>query len=263
MSRYIRNRFVEMNRLYHFTSFDSACKIIQTRRLKFGKLSQMNDLIESNKIVFQRVYLDNLDEDKENGLYAEEEMRRYQLISFSQDRTIGDSSYEGFNLHPMWGLYAGKGYGVCLVFDKNKLILDNGDYARDVDYSDDVLPDYAFRNSSKPGIRREIWRRRDEIYFRKRKEWENEQEYRVIRRAKEERETNYLDVSEALAFVILCKDDSLSDGEPIWWGLQYQELKRLDRKLPKLSYQFGIDGYELWRDVEDYPFWTEFGGFEL
>lgn len=82
MGKNVRERFVEMIRLYHFTSFDAACKIIESKQLRFGKLSRMNDLIESNKIVFQRVIFGNLKEDKENGLFAEEEMHRYQQIGF-------------------------------------------------------------------------------------------------------------------------------------------------------------------------------------
>lgn len=102
--------------------------------------------------------------------------------------------YEGFNLHTMWGLYADKGYGACLVFDKNKLKLAEGDYARDVEYMDYVLPDYAFR---------------------------------------------------------------------IWEGSHYMDIKSIDRKLPVLSYEFGLNWYELWRDVPDDPIWTEMSGFYI
>lgn len=94
----------------------------------------------------------------------------------------------------MWGLYADKGYGACLVFDKNKLKLAEGDYARDVEYMDYVLPDYAFR---------------------------------------------------------------------IWEGSHYMDIKSIDRKLPVLSYEFGLDWYELWRDVPDDPIWTEMSGFYI
>ncbi len=261
MGKSIRERFAEMSRLYHFTSFESACKIVESKRLRFGKLSQMNDLVESNKMVFQRVVFGGLEEDNLNGLFAEKEMHKYQQISFAQDRCVDGRIYEGFNLHPMWGLYAEKGEGVCLVFDKKKMKFADGDYARDVEYMDYVLPDYGFMNRSKSGLKAEIWRRKDEIFFCKRKEWEYEQEYRVIRRAKKEWDDNYLDVSEALSFVILCKSDSLWKGESLWFGLQYSELKSIDRRLPILSYEFGIDGYELWRDVPDDPIWTEFGGF--
>ncbi len=263
MRKSIRERFAEMTRLYHFTDFESACKIIQSKRLRFGKLPRMNDLIESNKIVFQRVVFNSLEEDKDNGLFAEEEMRRYQQISFAQDRYVDDKIYEGFNLHTMWGLYADRGYGACLVFDKDKLKLEKGDYAKDVEYLDFVLPDYTFRNKSKTGIKSEIWRRRDEIFFCKRKEWEYEQEYRVIRRSKNEMDNHYLDVSDALSFVILCRDKSLFDGESIWAGFQYMGIKSIDRKLPVLSYEFGLDGYEIWRKEPDDPIWTEFGGFYI
>lgn len=261
MGKSIRDRFTKMSRLYHFTNFDAACEIIKSKQLRFGKPSRMNDLVESNKMVFQRLVIDLEKEDDNNGLFAEKEMRRYQQISFAQDRRVGESIYMGFDLHTMWGLYADKGYGVCLVFDKNKLVFEADDYAKEVEYLDVVLPDHAFRNRSKAGIKAEIWRRKDEIFFCKRKEWEYEQEYRVIRRTRNERDDTYLDVSDALSFVILCRDESLWEGESIWAGFHYDDLRCIDRKIPVLSYEFGLDGYELWREAPDDPIWTEFGGF--
>lgn len=260
MRKSARERFVEMTRLYHFTSLKSACNIIERKQLRFGKLFRMNDLIESDKMVFQRVIFGNLEEDKDNGLFAEEEMHRYQQISFSQDRCVDDKIYEGFNIHSMWGLYADKGYGVCLVFDKKKLKLADGDYARDVEYMDYVLTDYAFRNKSKKGLKAEIWRKRDEIFFNKRNEWEHEQEYRVIRRAKHEWDDEYLDVSEALSFVIICKDYSICYGESMFDGYNYKLLKYINRKLPVYVYEYGIDWYTLWEGWMA-PIWTEQCGF--
>jgi hypothetical protein len=66
-----------------------------------------------------------------------------------------------------------------------------------------------------------------------------------------------LDVSDALSFVILCRDESL------WEGSHYMDIKSIDRKLPVLSYEFGLDWYELWRDVPDDPIWTEMSGFYI
>lgn len=97
----IRYQFADMTRLYHFTSFKSACKIIESKQLRFGKLFDMNDLIENNKMVYQHIILGNLDKDDSNGEYAEEEINRYQQISFAQDNAIEDKVYEGFNLHMM------------------------------------------------------------------------------------------------------------------------------------------------------------------
>lgn len=186
MGKSIRDRFTDMTRLYHFTSFKSAYWIIASRKMKFGKMFRMNDLIESNRIVFDRLVAENEEDIKYNGTYAEREMHRYQQISFSQDRKHDDAVFMGFDLHTMWGLYAERGCGVCLVFDKDKLRLGDRDYARNVEYENTIPADYGFRNKSKAGIKSEIWRRRDEIFFYKRKEWEYEQEYRVIRRARSE-----------------------------------------------------------------------------
>lgn len=148
-----------------------------------------------------------------------------------------------------------------MVFDKDKIKLSDRDYAKDIEYESVIPADYGFRNRSKTGIKSEVWRRRDEIFFYKRKEWEYEQEYRVIRRARNEVDDEYLDVSDALSFVILCRDDSLLEEESIWSGFHYCEIKDIDRKLPVLSYEYGLDGFMLWREASDDPIWAEHIGF--
>ena len=258
MRKSIGERFEEMSRLYHFTSFDAACDIIKSRQLRFGKMSRMNDLIESSRIVFSRLLTDNL---PEKDLLAEEEMQRYQQISFIQDGKRDGFEYLGFDLHTMWGLYAESGYGACLVFDKNKLQLGDGDYARDVEYDNLILADFVIKNKSKAGIKSEIWRRRDEIFFYKRKEWEYEQEYRIIRRAENERDDEYLDISDALSFVIICKDETVEKGESIWDGNQCYILQHLKRRIPVLAYEYDIDGYTLNHDGPGDPIWAEQVGF--
>lgn len=225
----------------------------------------MNDLIESRRITTHRAFFGDLGQDFNKGTkdyIPEIEMRRYQQISFAQDRTIDDTLCEGFNLHTMWGLYADRGLGVCLVFDKDKLHLGEKDYARGVDYKDWVMPDFDFKSESKAGIRKEIWDRKDEIFFLKRKEWVREQEYRIIRRAKDVTDNEYLDISDSLAFAIICRDKSVPYGEPIWAGDYYRHIKYLSkRKVHVLWYTPSMDGYCLYHDYGD-PVWTEEGGFE-
>ena len=46
MRKSIAQRFEEMNRLYHFTSFKAACSIIESGKLRFGESFRMNDLID-------------------------------------------------------------------------------------------------------------------------------------------------------------------------------------------------------------------------
>ena len=258
MRKSITDRFEEMSRLYHFTNFDAACSIIESRKLRFGKMFKMNDLNESGRIVFKRFLTHSL---PEKDLFAEEELQRYQQISFIQDRVRDGFEYLGFDLQTMWGMYAERGYGACLVFDKEKLRLGDGDYARDVEYENFVLADFVFKNKSKAGIKSEIWRRRDEIFFYKRKEWEYEQEYRIIRRAENERDDEYLDASDALSFVIICKDETVERGESIWDGINCYTLKHLKNKVPVLSYEYDIDGYTLYHDGPGDPIWAEQVGF--
>ena len=258
MRKTISQRFQEMTKLYHFTSFDAACEIIESRKLRFGKMYRMNDLIESNRISWRRIvgqYLSEID------LYAEEEMNRYQQISFVQDMERDGFEYLGFDMHSMWGLYAERGSGACLVFDKEKLKLEEGNYARNVEYANFIPMDYGFKNKSRHGIRSEIWRRKDEIFFWKRKEWEYEQEYRVICRAQNAEEDNYLDVADALSFVIICKDESVEKEESIWDGIQCYVLKHLKKRVPVLSYEHDLDWYTLSGDNRGDPIWAEQLGY--
>lgn len=251
MKKPISQRFEEMNRLYHFTTLDAAFKIVESGQLKFGKPFRMNDIIESNRIVFQRTFLRDMSKDKGNGLFAEEEMRRYQQVSFSQDKKYDGKIVLGFDLHTMWGLYAERGAGVCLVFDKDKLNIEGRDYAKDIEYYDYIPSSFAFKNRSKAGIKSEIWRRKDEIFFIKRKEWESEQEFRIIRRASNEMDDDYLNISNSLSFAIIISDDSCLRP-----AFRYK-----NKRIPLLSYENGLDGYSLYESRMDDPIWTEEFGF--
>ena len=259
MRKSITCMFQDMTRLYHFTNYESARLIIKSRKLRFGQSCSLNDLIESNKVIWERVLSEELVEDC-NGQFAEQEMHRYQQLSFSQDKEYDGRDYLGFDLHTMWGLYADKGYGVCLVFDKDKLILGPNDYANNVHYYDIIPQCFAFNNRSKSGIKSEVWRKKDEIFFNKRKEWEYEQEYRVIRRAGKINAYEYLDISDSLSFVIVCKDCSVNGLESMFNSDIYNELHCLDKNLPILTYEYGLDGYTLF---ENYmvPIWAEQLGY--
>ncbi len=94
MRKSISQRFQEMTKLYHFTSFDAACNIIESRKLRFGKMFKMNDIIESGRIHFGRIFTNDL---PDKDLFEEDEMQRYQQISFIQDRVRDDFEYLGFD----------------------------------------------------------------------------------------------------------------------------------------------------------------------
>lgn len=260
MKKSVGEIFEETSRLYHFTSAEAAFSIIESGRLRFGKSFRLNDLIESNRVVFRHLLNGGDACREEKDAFAEDEMRRYQVISFAQDHIEKERAFLGFDLHSMWGLYADKGYGICLVFDKNKLLLQEDDWADDVRYDIIIPQDFEFANKSRYGLRNEIWRRRKEIFFNKRKEWEYEQEYRVIRRASHETDMEYLDISNALTCAIICKDHSVVGMESMFDSDLYHDLHYSFRRLPILTYEYGIDGYSLFAEFMN-PIWTEQCGF--
>lgn len=260
MRKLDRFDFQKMTRLYHFTSLESACKIISSGHLRFGKYSNQNDLIETNRVVWERTLSPDIVENDDNLIYAEKEMRRYQQISFAQDRVCDGVEYLGFDLHTMWGLYADKGYGVCLVFDKSKLKLSPGDYAADVHYANLIPQGIIIRNTTKEEIKEEIWHRKDEIFFYKRKEWEKEQEFRIVRRVRDEQDMEFLDISEALSFVIICKDRSVGFLDSMFDSPTYRKMRRFKKSLPVFTYEYDLDWYTLFEDFM-VPVWTEQCGF--
>lgn len=122
----IKDIFKNTEKLYHFTSFDTALKIIESNKLKFGRLDNMNDIHENDKLMF----VDTTGQ-PDNTLSFEvldalhDEIYKYRQISLTMDDAKGK---QGFDLHQMWGIYADKGNGVCLVFAKDELekVFDDG-----------------------------------------------------------------------------------------------------------------------------------------
>ena len=92
------------NLLFHYTKFDSVLKIISTKKLLFGDFLKMNDISESCREVFNEL--------------AEDELRKFQSLSFTFDKR----SKRAFEIDSLWGYYAEKGNGACLVFDRNRII---------------------------------------------------------------------------------------------------------------------------------------------
>ena len=104
-----RDTFLKTEKLYHYTSFESAIKILVSNKLLFGKLSNLNDINESFRPLFYSSSINH-----ENAL---KELSKYKQISLARDGKL-----KGFAIPSMWGHYAEKGYGVCLVFDKRSCL---------------------------------------------------------------------------------------------------------------------------------------------
>ena len=146
--KHIKKEFEQTEKLYHFTSYDTALKILESHTLRYGRLNNMNDIHESGKITLREIHrfdYGNNDTNKVDEILNEIYM--YRQISLTKDKTDGSGKL-GFNLHQMWGLYADKSRGVCLVFDKDKLTSEITEKLKgEVDYNENVESKYISREN--------------------------------------------------------------------------------------------------------------------
>lgn len=161
-------------RLYHYTSYKSFTMIWLSQTLKFGTVTDMNDIFEHNFAS----QCHSLNDIKYLNSYHEEK-KKYKQISLTMDY---DTYTQGCMSPMMWGQYADKGNGVCIEFDYNKLM-------------DNIKPsmmhnaiDYVYTLPEPPIITQEVTtdfdsffkEKQKELFFTKHKSWSNENEYRIV-----------------------------------------------------------------------------------
>ena len=164
--------FREIDKLYHYTRLDSAIRIILTNHLKFGRLGDMNDVNEAYKRISYEYWSDVQTKD------VQYELKQYRQISLTMD----SSTYQGFDISAMWGHYAEKGKGVCLVFEN---------------------------------IGKSLERKRKGFFFTKSSDWKYEQEYRIITKIDSGSDDLFLDFKDSLIAVVLQYADSYNNYDPI------------------------------------------------
>lgn len=186
--------FISIPKLYHYTTFDNAIKIVLGKSLKFGRLPFMNDYLESNKMFGCSIHTEKHVLDT-----ISKEILSYQQISLTMD----SKSKLGFDISAMWGHYADKNHGVCIVFDKNKLVeilkKQNCLYNA-VQYRKDACRWYSImvekNRQVKPYIQHHIY----SIFFRKTPDWGYEQEFRIISQREGD---SFLPIEDSIIGVIL------------------------------------------------------------
>lgn len=201
----IKDQFEKTEKLYHFTSFDTAKIILESNRLRFGRLNNMNDIHENDMIVFHDENGGSVNERNSDILDVfYDEIYKYRQISFTADNMVGDKV--GFDLHQMWGMYADKGEGVCLVFDKDEMEknCDMTNIHKERVKYDKILESSVVSLSQKTdAIPSEVKNNVHKIFFHKRIEWEHEQEYRLIKKCQNTTKEEYLLLGQSLRFIIL------------------------------------------------------------
>ena len=273
----IRKIFEQTDKLYHFTSFDTALKIIESNSLRFGRLTDMNDIHENDKVVFVDTsdsYIDNFSSEVLNALY--DELYKYRQISFTIDNNKNDK--KGFDLHQMWGLYADKGNGVCLVFDKTELVKELNElnvYHREICYDDtEQLDSFIISNSKKSKeVVKEVEKHIPDIFFHKRKEWEHEQEYRLLKKCHNANKEEYIGLGFALKFIIL--SSKLHNKDEVAYFNRVKKAKEMVKNIgimgnsvkkwhiPILIYGNGLFDYTLGKEDGLEEFWNSRNGYDL
>ena len=270
----IKEQFEKTEKLYHFTSFDTALKIIESNHLRYGRLNNMNDIHENDKIVFVDANnhpTDKFPSDVLDELY--DEIYKYRQISLTADDNEGDK--DGFDLHQMWGLYADKGEGVCLIFDKKELEKGFGSATLHdrVSYDKTVDSYYISLSNTADKVSVEIREHANEIFFHKRREWEHEQEYRLLRRCPLATREEYLFLGHALKFVIL--SSRLHNLDEVLYFKKIKNIKdKIEKtekarnrgevgRIPILVYGNGLLDYALCTEDGTEELWNSNDGYDV
>lgn len=218
------------NHIFHYTSLDAAIKIILSNSLRFGEFANMNDIAES-----YRDLLDNIDSQTLHRILSE-----YRSISLTKDTS---NSERGFAIDCLWGYYAEKGQGVCLVFDKEKLLTRyEQQYAckgvpedKSIKYIEDYQNLVIAEGKTEEEIRSYVDNHIFEIFYEKNSCWAYEKEIRLLTKTKDNDERCYLPFEDSLIAVIICvQSDDYKESE------QYKLLSKL-----KDAYGFGIYNYSI------------------
>lgn len=216
--------------LFHYTKFESALKIITTKKLLFGDFSKMNDIAESCREVFNEL--------------AEGELKKYKSLSFTFDKR----DKRAFEIDSLWGYYAEKGNGACLVFDKKSIIKEfnrfNVFHRRGIiNYIRNYTNALFLNAKTKSEAVKEIETKYKDIFFTKSLDWSKENEYRLLVKS-EDFSSLYLNIKDSLVAVIIC----LPLQNNVKETYEFKILKKL-ANIPILHYHTSLGNKNL-HDIE-------------
>lgn len=179
-------------KLYHFTSFDAFTKIWISQELKYGTITNVNDIQEQMKYFS----VHNLNQLPVMCAY-QDILSSYRQISFTMDN---DSFLKGFMNTMMWGYYGDKSNGVCIEFDYDKINFPKGTVNGIVKYTD-FPPQYTvlpIEIKTTRQVKQFISKNLKKLFFYKQTGWKGENEFRVINKGYE-----FLNIENAITGVYL------------------------------------------------------------
>ena len=188
-----------MEKLYHYTSFDTFLRIWVSKRLKFASVKNVND-IEEGRCDFT---LPCCGETFIPLCLAFEDVRAsYKQISLTMDY----DNTKGCMSPIMWAHYGDKRKGVCIELDYKRMNIPSNCFAEKVVYKESInkYREFPIGVETISGIRNYIIDNRKDIFFTKLKCWEAENEYRIISDS-----DDYLYINNAITGIYLtsCESD--------------------------------------------------------
>lgn len=192
-------------KLYHYTSFETFVKIWLSKKLKFGKIENVNDINEAKQTLSTSCHLksiDDLRQANERIKKIREELSLYKQISLTKDY---NSYLKGCMSPMMWGHYGDKRKGVCIELDFNKLNFTKDMIWGNIKYKNDLpaIIKIPYNLDKDKDIKNFPLKNRKDIFFTKTIDWKGENEFRIISKNSE-----YLDINNAIVAIYVTDCES-------------------------------------------------------
>lgn len=215
---------------FHYTTRDAAFgQILPARQLRFSTYERMRDPLENRDWRFTGAWFVDPTETPNSAEkafftfnhYAQEIRHKARLLAMTVDApgaTEIDHFARGWARARMWEHYAEKHAGVCLVFDRQRLIsnlsrsvreqCEVSPYHRPVEYTETGTADLTLNLgspdefSTAAKVARYIEDHNDELFFLKTLDWETEFEYRFVTTTESDDDL-FVDYGDALEAVIV------------------------------------------------------------
>jgi hypothetical protein len=217
------------NYLYCYKSEKASLYSLVNKSLRFSPIGTLNDPIENT---LQTFFLDTDTRFQKSQLpeytnllkaitkkYCDSFIKVlcFTLSNDPEPKTLIPQSHMGYMRFSMWSQYAEFGKGTCIILDKNKLdtefdkLLSKENIfgkSGQINYTEDFSHSMAFRfrydefNLLKEGkniLKPKIQEYYKEYFFKKRKDWSNENEYRYV--IVSER-IQYLDITHSITGIV-------------------------------------------------------------
>jgi hypothetical protein len=228
--------------IYHYTSLQNGLEyILPTMKLRLSPLTDMNDPRESKPLILSipdigKHIKDGDEKPLEAATLTSVFLKNFQIehkaVCFSRDSndvfSVLDkfkSIYRGYNKPTLWAHYADNHKGMCLIFNKDKLLdatkKEFGTLKNHYLYSENIVKydsleniisifsikfDDFLRLGSQKWLRGFYLKNYSELLFTKTLDWNAENEFRIVIKGKRKKEYLFLPINDSLCGIVLGYD---------------------------------------------------------